>query len=50
MMSKYVLIETYWNVNYIDTSTQSSKVIVLIETYWNVNICKEVFEYAYKTS
>ena len=32
-----VLISTYWNVNYSDTSCSYILSFVLISTYWNVN-------------
>ena len=32
-----VLIETYWNVNYLEFGIILILVEVLIETYWNVN-------------
>ena len=32
-----VLIETYWNVNYMETGKNHQDFSVLIETYWNVN-------------
>ena len=33
-----VLIETYWNVNYLEFGIILILVEVLIETYWNVNV------------
>ena len=33
-----VLIETYWNVNYVEFGIILILVEVLIETYWNVNV------------
>ena len=35
--SIYVLIETYWNVNYKISYVKTLPDFVLIETYWNVN-------------
>ena len=32
-----VLIETYWNVNFVLTGGEAMLYDVLIETYWNVN-------------
>ena len=32
-----VLIETYWNVNFVAKTLPESALFVLIETYWNVN-------------
>ena len=32
-----VLIETYWNVNFVDFPVSFLVFVVLIETYWNVN-------------
>ncbi len=32
-----VLIDTWWNVNIIDTSKMTLNDIVLIDTWWNVN-------------
>ena len=32
-----ILIETYWNVNFLYHQTGSCTVLILIETYWNVN-------------
>ena len=36
------LIETYWNVNTIDTDDVMITGIELIETYWNVNAYLEI--------
>ena len=33
-----VLIEIYWNVNYLEFGIILILVEVLIETYWNVNV------------
>ena len=32
-----VLIETYWNVNFMVALLVKNPIYVLIETYWNVN-------------
>ena len=32
------LIETYWNVNFIQQGKRSKFIYDLIETYWNVNM------------
>ena len=37
MVTKWVLIETYWNVNIYPNSGLMDLILVLIETYWNVN-------------
>ena len=37
-LQRCVLIETYWNVNTINSSITQSFLVVLIETYWNVNL------------
>ena len=36
-LSYIVLIETYWNVNYLTAMPGAATACVLIETYWNVN-------------
>ena len=36
-----VLIELYWNVNFIYSICHSISDNVLIELYWNVNMCVE---------
>ena len=36
MDTKYVLIETYWNVKISSMIRKNIAKIVLIETYWNV--------------
>ena len=36
-MISWVLIETYWNVNFVQVVHFLKRQIVLIETYWNVN-------------
>ena len=37
MKGVMVLIETYWNVNNVESNQVGIRHIVLIETYWNVN-------------
>ena len=37
-----VLIDTWWNVNIIDTSKMTLNDIVLIDTWWNVNRIKSL--------
>ena len=37
IISKLVLIETYWNVNSLRSLRRLRAWLVLIETYWNVN-------------
>ena len=34
----WVLISTYWNVNFSRKAIQCAKNFVLISTYWNVNV------------
>ena len=36
-MNRFVLIETYWNVNSGEPVKNIKSEKVLIETYWNVN-------------
>ena len=36
-MTGIVLIETYWNVNFVNDVEEELEAVVLIETYWNVN-------------
>ena len=33
-----ILIETYWNVNYVLFTLNVLYPVILIETYWNVNV------------
>ena len=37
--SEEVLIDTWWNVNWIRIPSVAVKVGVLIDTWWNVNVC-----------
>ena len=40
LLSSFVLISTYWNVNCGDSVIRVTSVKVLISTYWNVNLSK----------
>ena len=45
---RYVLIETYWNVNDSKRINAGRRDGVLIETYWNVNVVASIKDPAEK--
>ena len=37
MLTQLVLIDTWWNVNFIYATIRKTDILVLIDTWWNVN-------------